>query len=424
MTGTGPMSATADERSVPPGGPVPVQAGRSVRLKVQGADGRVQVLEFQASEAEAVRRATLRGLRVISVETAGTRPAPVKARRGADRFPLLLFSQELLALLDAGLNLTEALNTLLAKERQALAQTVLASIVQALREGRAFSDVLASMPQYFPEVYVATVRASERTGDLPQALSRYIAYQLQLETIRKKLVSAAIYPAMLLAVGGFVTLFLLGYVVPRFSAVYESSGRDLPWMSKLLLGFGNVIYSNWKVALAGFLVVAAAGVWTMSRPASRAWLLSLVLRTPWLAQKSDEFRLARFYRAVSLLLASGVALPRAIGMVNGLLSGPQQVRLAQCRQAVEQGQSLSVSLVAAGLANPVAESLIKVGERSGQMADMLERTARFIDEDFSRWVDWASRLLEPIMMTVIGIVIGTVVVLMYLPIFELAGSLQ
>lgn len=416
------MSSTANERSVPPGGPPP--AAQSVRLKVQGADGRVQLLEFQASEAEAVRRATLRGLRVISVESGAAKAELPRTRRGADSFPLLLFSQELLALLDAGLNLTEALSTLHAKERQSLAQSVLASILEALREGRAFSDVLASMPQHFPEVYVATVRASERTGDMPQALSRYITYQQQLETIRKKLVSAAIYPAMLLAVGGLVTLFLLGYVVPRFSVVYESSGRDLPWMSKLLLGFGKVIYSNWQVSLGGLVATVAAAVWALSRPASRAWLLSLVLRTPWLAQKAAEFRLARFYRAVSLLLASGIALPRAIGMVNGLLSGPQQVRLAQCRQAVEQGQSLSASLVAAGLANPVAESLIKVGERSGQMADMLERTARFIDEDFSRWVDWASRLLEPIMMTVIGIVIGTVVVLMYLPIFELAGSLQ
>ena len=416
------MSSTANERSIPPGGPA--RAAPSVRLKVQGADGRVQMLEFQASEAEAVRRATLRGLRVISVESGGARAETSHTRRGADSFPLLLFSQELLALLDAGLNLTEALSTLHAKERQSLAQSVLASTLEALREGRAFSDVLASMPQHFPEVYVATVRASERTGDMPQALSRYITYQQQLETIRKKLVSAAIYPAMLLAVGGLVTLFLLGYVVPRFSVVYESSGRDLPWMSKLLLGFGKVIYSNWQVALGGLVITVVAAGWALSRPASRAWLLSLVLRTPWLAQKAAEFRLARFYRAVSLLLASGIALPRAIGMVNGLLSGPQQVRLAQCRQAVEQGQSLSASLVAAGLANPVAESLIKVGERSGQMADMLERTARFIDEDFSRWVDWASRLLEPIMMTVIGIVIGTVVVLMYLPIFELAGSLQ
>jgi general secretion pathway protein F len=168
----------------------------------------------------------------------------------------------------------------------------------------------------------------------------------------------------------------------------------------------------------------AAVVWAVSQPQGRAWLLSQVLRLPWLAVKADEFRLARFYRAVSLLLAAGISLPRAMGMVTGLLGGRQQSLLTQCRLGVEQGQSLSVALVGAGLASPVAESLIKVGERSGQMAEMLERTARFADEEFARWVDWASRLLEPMLMLVIGLVIGTVVVLMYMPIFELAGSLQ
>lgn len=394
-----------------------------LRLRVQGADGREQTLEFvDVSEAEAVRRVGARGLRVLAIESvAGDVAADVGS--GA-RFPLVLFSQELLALLDAGLNLTEALTTLHAKERQTGARAVLGRVLQSLREGRNFSDVLAAAPEHFPEVYIATVRASERTGDLPQALARYIAYQLQFDTIRKKLISAAIYPVMLLVVGGFVTLFLLGYVVPRFSTVYESSGREIPWLTTVLLSFGKMIYQNWEIALLGLLSLCIMLAWWISRPEGRALLLNQFLRLPWLAAKADEFRLARFYRAVSLLLAAGVSLPRAMGMVTGLLSAGQQHSLAQSRLTVEQGQSLSAALMAAGLASPVAESLIKVGERSGQMAEMLERTARFQDEDFARWVDWASRLLEPILMAVIGLVIGTVVVLMYMPIFELAGSLQ
>jgi general secretion pathway protein F len=393
-------------------------------LKVRGADGRQLTLEFAGiGEAEAVRRAVSRGYRVLSIESlSGGQIADQAASRA--HFPLLLFSQELLALLEAGLNLTEALATLHAKEHQPATGKILSEILQSLSEGRSFSDVLAAYPQDFPEVYVATVRASERTGDLPQALARYIAYQVQFDMIRKKLVSAAIYPAMLLLVGGFVTLFLLGYVVPRFSAVYESSGRDMPWLSTVLLAFGKTIYEHWQMALAGFLAAIVTAGWGVLRPQGRNWLLQQVLRLPWLAAKANEFRLARFYRAVSLLLASGIALPRAIGMVSGLLNTGQQAALAISRQDVERGQSLSAALVKAGLATPVAESLIKVGERSGQMAEMLERTARFADDDFGRWVDWASRLLEPVLMTVIGVVIGTVVVLMYLPIFELAGSLQ
>lgn len=396
----------------------------TLRLKVQGADGRAQLLEFtNISEAEAIRKTTARGMRILAIESTASVVAS-SSFAGGNKFPLVLFSQELLALLDAGLNLNEALTTLYAKERQAAVRAVLGDVLQALREGRNFSDVLAATPQHFPEVYIATVRASERTGDLRQSLARFIAYQLQFDTIRKKLVSAAIYPMMLLVVGGFVTMFLLGYVVPRFSEVYESSGRELPWLSTVLLTFGKLIHHNWQIALGTVLAFLTLIVWAVSRPEGRTWLLSQVLRLPWIAAKANEFRLARFYRAVSLLLASGIALPRAMGMVTGLLSHGQQIRLAQSRIAVEQGQTLSAALLAAELASPVAESLIKVGERSGQMAEMLERTARFQDDDFARWVDWASRLLEPILMTVIGLVVGTVVVLMYMPIFELAGSLS
>jgi general secretion pathway protein F len=259
---------------------------------------------------------------------------------------------------------------------------------------------------------------------LPQALARYIAYQVQFEALRKKLVSAAIYPCMLLVVGGFVALFLLGYVVPKFSAVYESSGREMPGLSALLLGFGNTIHHHWEVALAVVVsVFVGLFVW-LSRPQGRASLLNTLLRAPWLAEKAQEFRLARLYRAVSLLLASGIALPRALAMVGGMLTPQQQNALAQTRQAIDQGQSFSDALQRAGLVTPVAQSLIKVGERSGQLADMLERSAKFHDEEFARWVDWASKLLEPLLMTIIGVVIGAIVVLMYMPIFELAGSLQ
>lgn len=436
--GKGPTSHTDDVESIemtaskkmldeiPQPLSAPVTQGHSaLRLKVQSGSA-IQTIEFTGvTPAEAIHRAVRRGLTVLAVESAaaggGAKALP---GRPSAAFPLSLFSQELLALLEAGLNLTEALGTLLAKEQHAGAQAVLQTIVQALGEGRSFSDVLAGMPHIFPQVYVATVRASERTGDMPEALSRYIAYQLQFDVLRKKLVSAAIYPVMLLTVGGLVTLFLLGYVVPRFSVVYESSGRELPWLSSMLLLFGKVIHANWQMALSGLIATIAGAVWFLSRSSGRQWLVELVLRVPMLAKQARKFRLARFYRAASLLLSAGIALPRALEMVGGLLDSAQQVRLASSRLAIEQGQTLSATLVANGLATPVAESLLKVGERSGQMAQMLERTAAFADEEFARWVDWFSRLLEPVLMAVIGVVIGTVVVLMYMPIFELAGSLQ
>lgn len=405
--------------------PGPRATVQVMRLRVRDAGGLVCTRELQASsDAEAIRLALARGEQVLSIEPAAHREATGRGVLAGGSFPLLLFSQELLTLLEAGLNLTEALATLLAKERQAGVRDVLSNLLASLREGKNFSDVLGEMSPHFPEVYVATVRASERTGDLPRALARYVAYQLQFEALRKKLVSASIYPVMLLVVGGFVALFLLGYVVPKFASVYESSGRDMPWLSSVLLAFGKQIHAHWQLALPLIIGGLAALGWALRRPPSRRWLFNGLLALPGVRPVAHEFRLARFYRAVSLLLASGIALPRALGMVTGLLSPTQQQQLAVARQSVEHGQSLSAALTQVGLAGPVAESLIKVGERSGQMADMLERTARFQDEEFARWVDWASRLLEPLLMAVIGVVIGAVVVLMYLPIFDLAGSLQ
>lgn len=401
--------------------PGQLAGARAVWLTVELPDGSTQRMSFAGlSEAEAVRRVLARGLRVRSIDAAA--PAARVAR--GEAFALLLFSQELLALLDAGLNLNEALATLQAKERGALGREVLGGILRALQEGRSFSDVLADMPAHFPEVYVATVRSAERSGDLPQALARFIAYQAQFEGLRQKIISAAIYPAMLLLVGACVSLFLMGYVVPRFSAVYESAGRELPWLSSLLLAFGKLIYQHWQQAVLLLLAAAAAAVLLVMQAAARQRALAWVLGLPWFAERAREYRLNRFYRALGLLLASGIALPRALRMVGGMLGPGQAARLARCLLAVEQGRSLSVALDEADLATPVAQSLVRVGERSGQMAQMLERAARFGDEAFARWMDRAARLLEPILMSVIGVVIGTVVVLMYLPIFELAGSLQ
>lgn len=394
-----------------------------VRLNVQGPGAHLQDMEIDAaSEADAVRMAISRGVRVLAIRPREN-AAPVRYSSRAG-FPTVLFTQELLALLEAGLNLTEALATLHAKEPRPHARDVMGQILRALHEGKSFSDALARFPQYFPDVYIATAKASERTGDLPQALSRYISYQLQFEGIRKKLISAAIYPAMLLVVGSLVLLFLLGYVIPKFSAVYESAGRDLPWLSMALVGFGRAINDHWTWALGSIGLLLTTVIYAASQRTWRERVLHAMLRFPAISRRADEFRLARFYRAVGLLLGAGVSLTRALAMVGGLLSRPQQLRLDLARRQVEEGHHLSAALVVHGLANPVAESLLKVGESSGRLGDMLERIAAFHDEDLSRWIDWASRLLEPLLMSVIGVVIGGVVVLMYIPIFELAGSLS
>ncbi len=378
-----------------------------------------------ASETDAIRQAARQGWRVLSIDAAGEAAGagPVGGGR-AQPFPLLQFSQELLALLEAGLNLSEAIATLHHKEARPGARATLGAIEGTLHQGKSFSDTLADFPAIFPEIYIATVHAAERSGNLPQALARFVGYQLQFDAIKKKLVAAAIYPAMLLVVGSLVTLFLLGYVVPKFSVVYEGAGRDIPWASQLLLGVGQTLAAHPVLCLAGFGALLGGLIFCALHPPLRQAAIFQVLRLPVLSDKAAEFRLARFYRALSLLLHAGIPLSKALAMVSAMLLPAQQPQLAQARRAVEEGLPFSAALEQNGLATPVAQSLLKVGENTGRLDDMLERSAKFHDEEFARWVDWASRLLEPVLMTLIGVVIGGVVVLMYMPIFELAGSLS
>ncbi|MBL0729593.1 type II secretion system F family protein [Piscinibacter sp. HJYY11] len=406
-----------------PGQAVGSSSRRLVLVQGRGPKGEhVEVQLLAASTTEAIRLARQRGVHAISVEEEPDRPTLTNS--SGKSFPLLLFSQELLALLEAGLTLVEALGVLVNKERRKDVADVLRAVTRGLQEGLSFSKVLSDQPSLFPEMFVASMKASERTGDLPRALARYIAYQAQFNEIKKKITSAAIYPSALLVVGALVCVFLVGYVLPRFSVVYDGSGREIPWLSLMLLDVGRLLHQHWVIAAIAIGTVVLLAVLAVKLPATRRALLESILRLPWLADRASEFRMIRFYRAASLLLASGIALPRALMMVEGLLSPVQRAQLRVARTGLDEGRSFSASMVEADLSSAVAESLIKVGERSGQMAEMLERTAMFHEEEMSRVIDWASRLLEPVLMAAIGIIVGAVVLLMYMPIFELAGSLQ
>jgi general secretion pathway protein F len=388
-----------------------------------GSDGAVLVLEIDArDEHDAGEQAVSRGVAVLSVRRRSGLVARLGARRA--RFPLLLFSQELLALLQSGISLVESIETLAEKEQRPEARKVLDQLISRLRQGQALSAALQQAPDAFPALYVAAMRAAERTGDLPEALSRYIAYQSQVDFVRKKLVTSAIYPALLIGVGLLVTLFLLGYVVPRFSHIYEDMGSNLPWLSRVLLRWGQLIERH---ALAtGITAVAAfalAAHW-LSRPQTLQRIGSWLWRVPALGERMRVYQLSRFYRTLGMLLRGGIAVVPAIGMVAGLLESSLRVRLDRAAQLVREGLPLSHAMETAGLSTPIALRMLRVGERSGRMGEMMERIAAFHDEEMARWVDWFTRLFEPLLMAFIGVVIGLIVLLLYLPIFELAGSIQ
>lgn len=386
------------------------------RVKAVGADAAVVETELDAgSEAEARALAAARGLAVLSLRS-------VALRRGS-RFPLQLFNQELLALLHAGIPLAEAVSALAEKEHRGAVRVVLSDILTALREGRTLSSALEAEPQAFPDLYVATIRAAERTSDVGQALERFIAYQQQVDNLRGKLVSAAIYPVLLLVVGGLVVLFLMGYVVPRFSHIYEDMGGELPLMSRLLLEWGQLIERH---SLTGgvLLVLAVAGVVTVSRHrAVRAALGRALWRMPMVGEGLRVFQLARFYRTLGMLLSGGIPAVAALGMVSGLLTQSLRGSLDGAIARIREGQGFARTLAAAGLTTPVAVRMLEVGEHAGSLGEMLTRAAEFHEDDTARQVEWLTRLFGPLLMLFIGAAIGVIVVLMYLPIFQLAESI-
>jgi general secretion pathway protein F len=396
-----------------------------MRYQVKALRGEEELTAFAldaADAGDAANQAQDQGYTVIAIKPTAVWPVWGKAGRG--RFPLVLFSQELLALLEAGLSLMESLETLAEKEHEPEIRKTLAQMIATLYEGHAFSHALQHSSANFPVLYVATVRACEKTGGLPEALSRYVAYQTQMDAVRRQVVSASIYPVLLAGVGALVTLFLMVYVVPRFSHIYAEMGGELPLMSRLLMHWGQLLDTHGPAILAAALLALAAATYAATRPASKQWLMLKLWQLPSLGRRLHVFQLARFYRSLGMLLRGGMPVVISLQMVSDLLESSLRGQLGLASARIREGHALSSAMEQYGLTTPVASRMLRVGERTGRMGEMMERIAAFYEEETARWVERFTKLFEPLLMVVIGLVIGGIVVLMYFPIFELAGSIQ
>lgn len=385
-----------------------LQPGRGItRLTLDAGDS-----------VDAARRAEALGCTVLSVSQASLSLGRRK------EFPLLLFAQELLTLLRSGISVLEAIDALREKELRPAVRSVLDGIHDALREGKTLSAALEASTATFPALFIAAIRASERTSNLDEALSRYAAYATQLDGLRSRLMSAALYPVLLMVVGGMVILFLMGFVVPRFAHIYQDFGGELPLISRLLLEWGGLVESLWPLLLAAVISAATALVSHQGRAALGRLGERLVWRIPTLRERLRVFQLARLYRTLGMLLRGGIPAPQSMKMVSGLLSASLAAALERARIKVTEGIALSVAFENEGLSTPVALRMLRVGERAGNMGEMMERAAGFHDEEMASWADWATRLFGPALMLFMGLVIGVIVVFMYLPIFQLAESIR
>lgn len=389
---------------------------------LRGSDGLTALLLDAADANDAAAQAVAQGYTVIA--TRATQQWRMPQRWSKTEFPLMLFSQELAALLEAGLPLMEALETLSEKEERPHIKKIMARTISCLSEGHTLSYALEQSPEDFPALYVATVRSSERTGGLAKVLTRYVEYQSQMEGVKRKVISSSIYPVILGVVGMMVVLFLMVFVVPRFSHIYEDIGSELPFMSRLLMHWGQLLNGYWQIILMLAVIALWALFYAASKPACRLWVEHRLWQLPAIGKRLYLYQMARFYRSLGMLLCGGMPVMTALQLVSGLLRASMREQLALASNNIHEGIAISHAMKEHGLATPLAYRLLRVGERTGQMGEMMERIAAFYEDEMGRWVERFTKMFEPLLMAFVGLVIGVIVVLMYFPIFELAGSIK
>lgn len=353
--------------------------------------------------------------------------APAGRRHPAQRkqgFSLGLLLQELSTLLEAGLALIEALEALSDKAGQGnkALQATLTGVLRSLYQGLPLSKAMQAQPSVFPALLVATVASAEGSGQLPMVLKRYQYYELRIENIRKKVVGALVYPLVVIAVGFGILLFMLFFVVPRFAVVFESM-RDLPATAEAMLWWARLVQSDgeWLGAGIGATLLVTALALRMQR--MKTALMNLFWRLPKLRDVGNLFVLARFYRTVGLLIEGGTPALQAFELSERILPAAYAQRLELALQELRAGRPVAETLTRHGLTTAVAERLLRVGEQSGDLGGMCERIAQFHDGTLDHAIEVFGKVFEPLLMLVVGGLVGAIVILLYMPIFEMAGSL-
>jgi general secretion pathway protein F len=394
------------------------------KVRALSPDHQISLLTIDAhSEDDARIQVEAQGLFAAAIQPAGAAMLAGKSF-GANSISIVLFSQELLALLKAGLSIVESLEALVEKNASVAMSSMLNRLLTCLREGKRFSDALGEQPELFSPLYIGIVKASEGTGDLPQSLARYIDYQQRVDVVRNKIVSAAIYPMILLLVGGGVSSFLIGYVVPRFAEVYQGAGRDLPWMSSLLLSWGEFAGAHTSQLLIGLVITASLLFFSLRYFFAHGGLARLLNLVPAVGERVRVVELSRLYLTMGMLLEGGITIVATLDTVQEMVSSNIKKDLQLAKEMIQSGIPLSTAFEAHRLTTPISLRMLRVGEKSGDMGGMLTQSAAFYDGEISRWIDRFTRTFEPLLMAVIGVIVGGIVVLLYMPIFDLAGSMS
>jgi type IV pilus assembly protein PilC len=365
-----------------------------------------------------------KGLHVLSLQPRSGLAAlfPSAARRRVSRQEFLVFNQELATLLKAGMALVPSLDILRQRVANAAFKAVLDDVYERVKAGSALSEAFAEHGTQFPAVYSASLMAGERSGNLDSVIRRYVAYEKVIGAVRRRTISALIYPAILVALMLGLVGFIVVKVVPAFAGFYTTFDRELPVTTRALIGLSNFVVGNlWLMLIA--VAVAVVGLRMLRRSSAyRERMDAFLLRVPVLGGTLRKFATAQLSRTLATLLGGGIPLVNGLEISVRSMGNRYLAReLDLVRGQVQEGRGFAEALLARGMFPDVAVKMVEVGESTGALQEMLNSIADFYDEEIETEVSRFMTIIEPALLIVMGLIIAVVVLALYMPIIEIGS---
>lgn len=376
------------------------------------------------SEAEAVEKISAQGYLPVRIEGTGPAvqpkeepPKPKQKRRIKGR-QITVFTRQLASLLKSGVPILTSLNIIAEQSENAALKNVIHVIHDRVKDGATFSFSLSQYPYYFSALYVAMVRSGETSGALPEVLFRITDYRSRQEEMLSRLRMALAYPILMAIVGIATIIFMLTFVMPRLMNIFTTLGQNLPLATRMVISTSHFL-RQWWVWLAVGAVIAVVR-WQLKTAVARRFVSRITLRLPLLGNLAVRIELSRFSRTMELLIKSGIPILKAIEIAVPVVGNEVlREKLLESYKELEQGGSLGKSLKSAKVFPVFMSNLIIVGEESGKLSDALSEVANAYERDTEETIKIMTNLLEPLMILVMGLIVGFIVIAMLLPIFEI-----
>jgi type IV pilus assembly protein PilC len=337
----------------------------------------------------------------------------------------LVFNQELATLLKAGMPLVQSLDLLRLRVINPAFRAVLDDVHGKVKAGSALSEAFEAHAEQFPSVYTASLLAGERSGNLDSVLRRYVAYTKVVNTIRRKTISALVYPAILISLAIVLVAIIVLKVVPAFSEFYSSFGSELPLATRVIVDISDAVRNDLPLILAGILAAVVGITWWLREPGRRVDLDRALLKIPMLGPIAAKFSTSQLARTLATLLGGGLPLVQSLAIAARSIGNRYVAReLETVGQRVREGESFARALEARNIFPDVAVKMAEVGESTGALQDMLNSLADFFDEEIETNMERFITLVEPMLLVIMGIVIAGLLLALYMPLFQLSSVLS